>query len=65
MPEILLNVMTADNHVSRGSSLIGAARQNLPPGELGRNEPRGLRGRFGVSEKLDFEREVLNECIRY
>ena len=59
--------MTADDHVSRGSSLIGAARQNLPPGELGRKEPRGLRGRgrFGVSEKLDFEREVLNECIRY
>ena len=60
-------MMTADNHVSRGSSLIGAARQNLPPSELGRNEPRGLRGRgrFSVSEKLDFEREVLNECIRY
>ena len=27
-------VMTADNHVSRGSPLIGAARQSLPPGEL-------------------------------
>ena len=58
--------MTADNHVSRGSPLIGAARQNLPPGELELDEPRGLRGRggFGVSEKLDFERGVLNECIR-
>ena len=52
--------------MSRGSPLIGAARQNLPPGELGRDEPRGLRGRdgFGVSEKLDFEREVLNQCLR-
>ena len=37
--------MTADNHVSRGSPLIGAVRQNLPPGELGLDEPRGLRGR--------------------
>ena len=27
-------VMTADNHVSRGSSLIGAAHQSLPSGEL-------------------------------
>ena len=27
-------VMTADSHVSRGSPLIGAARQSLPPGEL-------------------------------
>ena len=27
-------VMTADNHVSRGSTLIGAGRQRLPPGEL-------------------------------
>ena len=27
-------VMTADNHVSRGSPLIGAARQSLPPGEM-------------------------------
>ena len=28
-------VMTADNHVSRGSPLIAAARQSLPPGEMG------------------------------
>ena len=27
-------VMTADNHVSRGSPLIGAARQRFLPGEL-------------------------------
>ena len=27
-------VMTADNHVFRGSPLIGAARQRFPPGEL-------------------------------
>ena len=27
-------VMTTDNHVARGSPLIGAARQSLPPGEL-------------------------------
>ena len=27
-------VMTADNHMSRGSPLIGAVRQSLPPGEL-------------------------------
>ena len=27
-------VMTADKHVSRGSPLIGAARQRFPPGEL-------------------------------
>ena len=27
-------VMTADNHVSRGSPLIGAAHQRFPPGEL-------------------------------
>ena len=26
--------MTADNHVSRGSPLIGAARQRFPLGEL-------------------------------
>ena len=26
--------MTADNHVSRGSPLIGAARQRFPRGEL-------------------------------
>ena len=26
--------MTADNHVSRGSPLIGTARQRFPPGEL-------------------------------
>ena len=26
-------VMTADNHVSRGSPLTGAARQSLPAGE--------------------------------
>ena len=38
-------VMTADNYVSRGSPLIGTARQNLPAGELGLEEPRGLRGR--------------------
>ena len=25
--------MTADSHVSRGSPLIGAARQSLPPGD--------------------------------
>ena len=26
--------MTADNHVSRGSPLIGMERQRFPPGEL-------------------------------
>ena len=26
--------MTADNHVARGSPLIGAARQRFPSGEL-------------------------------
>ena len=34
--------MTADNHVSRGSPLIGAARQRFPPGELyWSGRPRG------------------------
>ena len=35
MVNLWVYVMTVDNHVSRGSPLIGAARQSLPPGEMG------------------------------
>ena len=46
MVNLWVCVMTADGHVFRGSPLIGAARQSLPPGELvgGASWLEGLAG---------------------
>ena len=48
--------MTADNHMSRGSPLIGAAHQRFPPGELVWAASWLMKlGRRFQSERMSFE----------
>ena len=52
--------MTADNHVSRGSPLIGAARQRFPRANWC-GQPRGCWARVGqeISERTDVFCDVI------